>query len=560
MAFYPDHLTEADADDLYLNESANLSDLDDVPTARTNLGLVAGGAGDIWVEKAGDTVTGEIISIDDNPITFGSDSDVSIYFDTSLVQQSLRIATGDGQIIIGNASTISSVDPVVVVSRNVNDSKAGNGHCFSDSSQIDRMGTIAYNSFDCRTTVSGANNYDHFASHQDGMVLGTTGTTTDLYSFISVPVVNSGTLTNRYGFIAEEVAGTGTVVNNIGLRIESLTAGTTLNRAIWTGRGEVRFGDYLTIADQAKTTGTPYTFNIAGAAHTGITGETTGGLLNFSATKTWGDGTAISLQREVRVQAPTYASSVAKTFTNAATLHIDKAPVAGSNVTITNPYSLFVDAGASRFDGDVFIVNNFDLALGGASNSTALANIRWDTTDANANMLKIDLPTQTATVVPVASFGVGINGVDLTLLNGTTAPTVAVWALDRASAMLIQDDGTNTVLKNTDSNAKITIPSNPLQTAGRYKKNKRITSANSPYSVEANIEELFCDTDGGAITVNLPAGVNERALRIINCGSSANDVTVTPNGVELLEGVNGSVTLVDAQRYYISYETTEGWW
>lgn len=36
----------------------NLSDLTNVATARTNLGLVAGGAGDIWVEKAGDTMSG----------------------------------------------------------------------------------------------------------------------------------------------------------------------------------------------------------------------------------------------------------------------------------------------------------------------------------------------------------------------------------------------------------------------------------------------------------------------------------------------------------------------
>lgn len=48
-------------DTRYLNESSNLSDLDDAATARTNLGLVAGGAGDIWVEKAGDTMTGKLL-------------------------------------------------------------------------------------------------------------------------------------------------------------------------------------------------------------------------------------------------------------------------------------------------------------------------------------------------------------------------------------------------------------------------------------------------------------------------------------------------------------------
>lgn len=506
-------------------------------------------------------ITGNVSILDDIGFYFGSGSDVGMYFDTSLVQQSLRIDTGDGQVIFGGGSVISSVDPVVVVSRNVNDSKAGtNAHCFSDSSQIDRMGGIAYNSFDCRVAVGGINNYDHFASHQDGIIIGTTGTTDDFYSFISVPTINAGTVTNRYGLLIDEWAGTGTVVNNVGIRVESLIGGSTMNRAIWTGRGEIRFGDYLTIADQAKTTGTPYTFNIAGAAHTGITGETTGGFFNFSATKTWGDGTAISLQREVRILAPTYASSVPKTFTNAATLHLDKAPVAGANVTIINPYTLIVDNGASRFDGDVFIVNNMDLALGGASNTTALANIRWDTADANANMLKFDLPTQTATVVPVASFGVGINGVDLAKLNGTTYPTIAIWALDRGSATLVQDNATDTIIKNTDTAAKVTIPDNPLATAGRYAKNKRITSADSPYSLEGDIEHLFCDTDGGAITVNLPAGVNQRTVRIINTGSSANDVTVTPNGAELLKGVNGSVTLIDAETYLISYETTEGWW
>ena len=45
----------------YLLDSNNLSDLTNAGTARTNLGLTAGGAGDIWVEKAGDTMTGDLI-------------------------------------------------------------------------------------------------------------------------------------------------------------------------------------------------------------------------------------------------------------------------------------------------------------------------------------------------------------------------------------------------------------------------------------------------------------------------------------------------------------------
>lgn len=40
---------------------ASLVDDADAATARTTLGLVAGGAGDIWVEKAGDTMTGALV-------------------------------------------------------------------------------------------------------------------------------------------------------------------------------------------------------------------------------------------------------------------------------------------------------------------------------------------------------------------------------------------------------------------------------------------------------------------------------------------------------------------
>lgn len=59
-------------DQRYLLESNNLSDLTDPSAARTNLGLVAGGAGDIWVEKAGDTMTGDLTLDNSNNIILGN--------------------------------------------------------------------------------------------------------------------------------------------------------------------------------------------------------------------------------------------------------------------------------------------------------------------------------------------------------------------------------------------------------------------------------------------------------------------------------------------------------
>jgi hypothetical protein len=52
---------------------------------------------------------------------------------------------------------------------------------------------------------------------------------------------------------------------------------------------------------------------------------------------------------------PIAASNTGVTYTNASTLYIAGAPSAGTNISITNPYALYVNAGASVFDGTVGI-------------------------------------------------------------------------------------------------------------------------------------------------------------------------------------------------------------
>jgi len=72
-------------------------------------------------------------------------------------------------------------------------------------------------------------------------------------------------------------------------------------------------------------------------------------------------------------------------------------------------------------------------------------------------------------------------------------------------------------------------------------------------------EYVFCDTDGGAFTVTLPAGSDGRLFRINNCGSSDNNVTLTPDGTELLFGENASELIYDGEVIDLIYESTEGW-
>ncbi|MDG1314422.1 MAG: tail fiber domain-containing protein [Flavobacteriaceae bacterium] len=139
-------------------------------------------------------------------------------------QGSLRVDFGE------NGIATNSSDPVVNVNRNVDDAgAAGNGHCFSDSSNVTRDGSISYNSFDCRINVSGTENYGHFAPFQNGLVHNTSGTTSILYGYVDVPQVTNGTVGVRYGIKINDVvkSGSGAVTNNYAIWIDEQTASTS---------------------------------------------------------------------------------------------------------------------------------------------------------------------------------------------------------------------------------------------------------------------------------------------------------------------------------------------
>ncbi|MEK7227802.1 MAG: hypothetical protein AAB681_00400, partial [Patescibacteria group bacterium] len=102
-------------------------------------------------------------------------------------------------------------------------------------------------------------------------------------------------------------------------------------------------------------------------------------LRSQNTAQTLTDGTTIASWRNNQFFAPTINGVDAggtETVTTASTLYIDAAP-SGSNIAFTNgPYALFVDAGTSRFDGDLNIGGNVlpttDDALDLGSNA-----LRW---------------------------------------------------------------------------------------------------------------------------------------------------------------------------------------
>lgn len=157
--------------------------------------------------------------------------------------------------------------------------------------------------------------------------------------------------------IIEGVFENGSAALPSGRFIGGLTTGTYLSAANTLGfaANGASIGTWgvntLTLTPAVATSGIPSAFVLTDAAHTTMAASTEriGANFNFSATKQWGTG-AITTQREFLIQAPTYRFVGASTITSAGTFVVSGAPIAGTNATITNAYSIWSQSGTVRID------------------------------------------------------------------------------------------------------------------------------------------------------------------------------------------------------------------
>lgn len=142
--------------------------------------------------------------------------------------------------------------------------------------------------------------------------------------------------------------------------------------------GTIAFGYSFTTG--VSSSGARKLMTFTAAAHTAQTAgtEISNFDINLSATKQWATG-AITTQREIRIQAPTYAFVGASTITDAATFYINGAPQQGTNATITNAYALWIDAGRIRIDQGVALGGGAAPTLGtiGGSGPATAAQNQW---------------------------------------------------------------------------------------------------------------------------------------------------------------------------------------
>jgi hypothetical protein len=136
------------------------------------------------------------------------------------------------------------------------------------------------------------------------------------------------------------------------------------------------FGGNVVVLETAKSgVSTSPTLQVTQGAHTDVptSSEVIAVFVGNAPTVNFdnGGGTS-SAQRTVWIDAPTYTADAAFTITAAAALYVERAPVASTNVTITNPYAVWVDAGVSRLDDGVLMVERAAAPLTVASTYGAL--------------------------------------------------------------------------------------------------------------------------------------------------------------------------------------------
>lgn len=182
---------------------------------------------------------------------------------------------------------------------------------------------------------------------------------------------------------------------------------------------------------------------------TGLTFGATGvhaGLNVASATLTdtvSGAGT-IATMAASHLGTPTLTSTNALTLTQAETLLIDAAPVASTNVTITNPYAIRVLSGQSRFDG-TFVSNSTAQLLTGPitiNNSGSTATSIGTGTYSGI----LTLANSSATLTMSAGT---VNGTGWALLPAITAATVTSTGLMTAGSTTTAGQMTSTLATGT---------------------------------------------------------------------------------------------------------------
>jgi hypothetical protein len=194
-----------------------------------------------------------------NVVNSSNTSQSFFFINNSTGNVGIGTTSPGAKLTVGSGAASNSADAQILITRDVDDTVVGNGHAFSDSSDITRSGgTTAYNSFDARVDFEGANDYHHYAAFQANPDYGSSGTILHCYGLYSRPTVSAGTISNSYGLFVDDPDGVGAVTNNYGVYIPNLVKGSTINYAIYTAGTTRSVFEGIINAKGGLAVGSPY--------------------------------------------------------------------------------------------------------------------------------------------------------------------------------------------------------------------------------------------------------------------------------------------------------------
>lgn len=183
-------------------------------------------------------------------------------------------------------------------------------------------------------------------------------TTNAAVGTVIIKAKTSGDMADNYGaafqFAIQDNAGAENLITNIqGTRDGADNSGRMNFTTTNAGSASVVYSMRATGAQEwtqpVLTTGSPTGWKYTGGAHTTLTASGEAVDVNYALNRTVQFATgALTTQRAMYIQAPTYGFVGSSTITNAATVAISGAPVAGTNATITSSAALWVQSGAVR--------------------------------------------------------------------------------------------------------------------------------------------------------------------------------------------------------------------
>ena len=213
---------------------------------------------------------------------------------------------------------------------------------------------------------------------QDGAVSNMSALAVNNVILDALSAATVGTITNAYSILVQlyqRSAGTSTVAitSLTGMNLMGISdAGATVTTQRGIRQQTHTASTYATMIGldlETQNLATSVNYGIR-AAYNGIAnsiGAMTDviGIVLPTVSRAMGDQTAtLTNAFGISIGIPTWTSTTnVRTITNAAGLYIAGAPVASTNVTVTNgPYAVWVDADSSRFDGRILAAKGADVA------------------------------------------------------------------------------------------------------------------------------------------------------------------------------------------------------